>query len=66
MCGGGRLGKGGLQHTHIQDWGGMGEGVYAILRCADIIPACCIVRYTVSDKLTPDCQLINKLGLRIS
>lgn len=57
VCGGG-------SNTHTLT-GGVG-GCIAILKCADVVPACCIVRCTVSDKLTPDCQLINKHGLRIS
>lgn len=33
---------------------------------ADIVPACCIVRFAVSDKLTPDTQLTNKHGRSLS
>lgn len=54
-------------HKHSCKRGvGCGRGCTAILRCADDVPACCIVRCTVSDKLTPDCQLTNKHGLHIS
>lgn len=45
-----------LRHTHTQrGW----EGFTEILGSDDVVPACCIVRCTVADKLTPDCQLIN-------